>query len=92
MTIEEGLPDEINAAMQMEALTAQGLSISEAARALGISEETFYRWKDLSGAFDLARTFRALEQENARLRRIIAKQALDIAVLKNRQRGNFSGN
>jgi putative transposase len=93
MTIEESGPDEIIAALQeMEVLTAQGLSVPQAVHALGISEETFYRWKEQYGASHHARRIRALEEENVRLRRIIAKQALDIAVLKPRGAGPFSTN
>jgi putative transposase len=93
MTIEEGAPDEIIAALQeMDVLTSQGLSVPQAVHALGISEETFHRWKEQYGASHHARRLRALEEENVRLRRIIAKQALDIAVLKTRQPGRFSAN
>jgi putative transposase len=93
MTFEEGARDEIIAALQvMEVLTTQGLSVPQAVRALGISEGTFYRWSERYGASHNARRLRALEEENVRLRRIIANQALDIAVLKTRQPGPFFAN
>jgi putative transposase len=93
MTFEEGARDEIIAALQvMEVLTTQGLSVPQAVRALGISEETFYRWSERYGASHYARRLQALEEENVRLRRIIANQALDIAVLKTRQPGPFFAN
>jgi putative transposase len=93
MTIEEGAPDEIIAALQViKVLTTQGISVPQAARALGISEETFYRWRKRYAASHHARRLRALEEENVRLRRIIANQALDIAVLKTRQPEPFSAN
>jgi hypothetical protein len=76
----------------MEVLTTQGLSVPQAVRALGISEETFYRWSERYGASHYARRLLALEAENVRLRRIIAKQAIDIAVLKKRQPPPFFAN
>ena len=58
---------------------------------LGVSEQTFYRWRTKYGALkeDEAHRLRALELENARLKRIVAEQALDISMLKDLQRGNF---
>lgn len=58
---------------------------------LGISEQTFYRWRIKYGALkeDEAVRLRALEAENARLKRIVAEQALDISMLKDLQRGNW---
>ena len=58
---------------------------------LGVSEQTFYRWRTKYGALkeDEAHRLRALEQENARLKRIVAEQALDISMLKDLQRGNY---
>jgi len=59
---------------------------------LGVAEQTFYRWRLKYGALkeDEAQRLRALEQENARLKRIVAEQALDISMLKDLQRGNWS--
>jgi putative transposase len=58
---------------------------------LAISEKTFYRWRQKCGALkeDQAQRLKALEAENARLKRIVAEQALDISMLRDLQRGNW---
>lgn len=76
---------------EAEKLQGQGLSIPGVCKKLGISEQTFYRWRLKYGALkeDEAHRLKALEQENARLKRIVAEQALDISMLKDLQRGNW---
>lgn len=76
---------------EAEKLQAQGQTIPQVCKRLGVSEQTFYRWRTKYGALkeDEAHRLRALEQENARLKRIVAEQALDISMLKDLQRGNF---
>ena len=76
---------------EMEKLQAQGLSIPAATKRLGISDQTFYRWRLKYGALkeDEAQRLKALEQENSRLKRIVAEQALEISLMKDLQRGNF---
>ena len=58
---------------------------------LKISEQTFYRWRTKYGALkeDEAQRLKALEAENAGLKRIVAEQALDISMLKDLQKGNW---
>src|SRR6266516_2542246 len=75
---------------EAEKLQAQGLTIPQACKRLGISDQTFYRWRLKYGALkeDEAQRLRALEQENSRLKKIVAEQALDISMLKDLQRGN----
>jgi putative transposase len=66
-----------------------GLTIPQLCKKLGISDQTFYRWRIKFGLKeDEARRLKALEQENARLKKIVAEQALDISLLKDSQRGN----
>ncbi len=74
-----------------EKLQAQGLTIPQACKRIGISDQTFYRWRIKYGALkeDEAQRLKALEQENSRLNRIVADQALDISMLKDLQRGNW---
>lgn len=74
-----------------EKLQAQGLTIPETCKKLQISDQTFYRWRLKYGALkeDEAQRLRALEQENARLKRIVAEQALDISMLKDLNRGKW---
>jgi putative transposase len=76
---------------EAEKLQAQGATIPAVCKRLGVSDQTFYRWRSKYGALkeDEAHRLRALEQENARLKRIVAEQALDISMLKDVQRGNF---
>ncbi|MHB8437877.1 MAG: transposase [Acidimicrobiales bacterium] len=76
---------------EIEKLTGQGMSIPMAAKKVGITDQTFYRWRTRYGALkeDEAKRLQLLEQENARLKRIIAEQALDISMLKDLQRGKF---
>lgn len=76
---------------EMEKLQAQGSSIPAACKKLGISDQTFYRWRLKYGALkeDEAQRLKALEQENSRLKRIVAEQALEISLMKDLQRGNF---
>ena len=70
---------------------AQGLTIPQSCKRLGISEQTFYRWRIKYGALkeDEAQRLKALEQENSRLKKIVAEQALDISMLRDLQRGNW---
>ena len=76
---------------EAEKLQAQGATIPQACKKLGVSEQTFYRWRLKYGALkeDEAQRLKALEQENARLKRIVAEQALDISMLKDLQRGKW---
>jgi transposase-like protein len=76
---------------EMERLQGQGMTIPQACKRIGISDQTFYRWRIRYGALkeDEAQRLKALEQENARLKRIVAEQALDISLLKDLQRGNW---
>ena len=66
------------------------MTIPQVCKRLGVSEQTFYRWRTKYGALkeDEAHRLKALEQENSRLKRIVAEQALDISMLKDLQRGN----
>ena len=85
-------PEQIVAKLRdMERLQAQGMTIPEAARKLGISDQTFYRWRLRFGGLqeDEAQRFKSLEQENNRLKRIVAEQALDIQMLKDLNQGKW---
>jgi len=76
---------------EAEKLQGQGMSIPAVCKRLQISDQTFYRWRLKYGAMkeDEATRLRALEQENARLKRIVAEQAVDISMLKDLQRGKW---
>jgi putative transposase len=76
---------------EAERLQGQGATIPQVCKKLGVSEQTFYRWRTKYGALkeDEAIRLKTLEQENNRLKRIVAEQALDISMLKDLSRGNF---
>jgi putative transposase len=61
-----------------------GLKISDACRPHGISEQTYYHWRSKYGGMEIseARRLKELEEENSRLKRLVADQALDIQILK----------
>jgi putative transposase len=68
-----------------------GTPTSELCRRLGISQETLYRWKRKYGGLEVsdARRLRELEEENRRLKRLVAEQALDVLALKDVLSKNF---
>jgi putative transposase len=76
---------------EAEAQMAAGSSSPEVARKLGISEATFHRWRNQYGGMkaDATKRLKELESENARLKKIVADQAVDISILKEVSRGNF---
>lgn len=75
----------------VEALTAEGATVAEAAKKLGVSEQSIYRWKKNYGQMDKseARRLKELEKENARLKKLLAEKELDIDILKEVAKGNF---
>lgn len=76
---------------QIEVETSKGLTAGEACRKADVNEQTYYRWKKEYGGLrvDQARRLKTLEAENARLKRVVADQALDISILKEVSEGNF---
>ena len=76
---------------EAEKIQAQGMTVPALCKKIGVSEQTFYRWRIKYGALkdDEAARLKALEAENARLKRIVAEQALDISMLKDLQKGNW---
>jgi transposase-like protein len=85
-------PEQIVARLRdAEKMQAQGATIAQVCKKLGVGEQTFYRWRTKYGALkeDEAIRLKQLEQENARLKRIVAEQALDISMLKDLSKGNF---
>lgn len=76
---------------EAEIQLAKGIDIAQACRNLGISEQTYYRWRKEYGGLklDQAKKMKGLEKENARLKRIVANLALDNSILKEAAEGNF---
>lgn len=69
----------------------KGLRVPEVCKQLGISEQTYYRWRTKYGGMDpqMAKQLKELEKENARLKRLVADQALDMLILKEAARPNL---
>ena len=76
---------------EAEVALAQGQTVGQICRTLGIAEQTFYRWRREYGGLKIeqAKRLKALEQENARLRRVVADLTLDKLILQEAVRGNF---
>jgi putative transposase len=68
-----------------------GLSAAELCRKHGISDATFYKWRAKYGGMDVsdARKLKALEEENAKLKRLLAESVMDNATLKEMLTKNF---
>ena len=85
-------PEQIGARLRdAEKMQAQGATILAGVQEARGQEQTFYRWRTKYGALkeDEAARLKTLEQENARLKRIVPEQALDISMLKDLSKGNF---
>ena len=76
---------------QADRMLADGSDIAAVCRELGISEQTYYRWRKEYGGVktDQAKRLKELEKENARLKRLLADAELDKAILKEAASGNF---
>ena len=76
---------------EAEVALAQGESVAKVARRLGVAEPTYYRWRREYGGLrvDQAKRLKELERENSRLKRLVADQALDNAMLRDVAAGNF---
>lgn len=81
----------INMLREAEVLLNQDSTVGEVCRKLGISEQTYYRWrKDYGGMrVDQAKRLKELEKENARLKKLVADLSLANDILKEAARGNF---
>ena len=75
---------------ETEVELAQGRSVTEVCRSLGVPEQTYYRWRKEYGGLkmDQAKRLKVLEQENTRLRRAVADLTLDKQILQEVTRGN----
>lgn len=84
-------PEEIIGKLrEAEVLIAQGRTVAEAARAIGVTEQSYYRWRKEYGGLkmDQARRLKELERENARLRKAVADLTLDKLILAEAAKGN----
>ena len=76
---------------QADVALGKGQKVPEVCKSLGISEQTYYRWRQKYGGMapDLSKQLRALEKENSRLKKLVADQALDMEILKEAAKGNW---
>ena len=76
---------------EAEVLLSQGDSVGEVSRKLGVTEQTYYRWRREYGGMrvEQARRLKDLEKENTRLKKLVADISLDNAILKEAAKGNF---
>jgi putative transposase len=76
---------------EADVLLARGQTMVEVCRQLAISDQTYYKWRKEYGGMhvDQAKRLKQLEQENGRLKRVVADLTLDNAILKEVSRGNF---
>jgi transposase-like protein len=76
---------------QVDVLTAQGRTVAEAIRQIGVTEVTYYRWRNEYGGLksDQVKRLKELEMENARLRQAVSDLTLEKLILKEAASGNF---
>jgi putative transposase len=76
---------------EAQAKLAEGLTVEEVCRQIGISDATYYNWRKQYGQMDVnqVRQLKAIQKENARLKKVVADLSLDNAILKEALSGNF---
>ena len=81
----------INHLREADVLLAQGRTVGEVCRQIGVSEQSYYRWRKEYGGLKVgqARRLKDLEAENARLKRAVAELTLDKLILKEAAEGNW---
>lgn len=85
-------PEEIVSKLrQVEVLQGRGMSVADAVRQIGVTQQTYYRWRKLYGGMgrEQLRRLKELEKENQRLRRAVSDLTLDKLILTEAARGNF---
>ena len=76
---------------EADGLLAGGVHVPEVCRQIGISEGTYHRWRGLYGGLEpkALKRLRVLEKENARLKKIVADQAMDLSILREVAQGKY---
>ena len=85
-------PEQIIAKLrQVEIEMSRGKSVAEAVKVIGVTDQTYYRWRKEYGGVrtDQAKRLKELERENARLKKLVAEAELDKAILREAASGNF---
>jgi len=81
----------MNKLREAEVHISQGIPIGEASRKIGVTQQTYYRWRKEYGGLRIeqVKKLKSLEKENARLKKLVADLSLDNAILKEAAEGNF---
>ena len=81
----------VNKLREADVHLAKGQTVAQACKAIGVTEQTYYRWKKEYGGLrlDQAKRLKELEKENSRLKQLLADAELDKAILKEAASGNF---
>ena len=83
--------DIINKLREADVMQAEGMTVAEVVKAIGIHEQTYYRWRREYGGMKVTqmKRLKALEQENTRLRKAVSDLSLDKVILQEAAQGNF---
>ena len=81
----------INRLREVEVMVSKGNTVGEACKKIGVTEQTYYRWRKQYGGMKVeqAKRLKELEKENVRLKKLVADLSLDNAILKEVSQGNF---
>ncbi len=84
-------PQIIEKLRQADVALGKGQKVPDICRTLEITEQTYYRWRQKYGGMapEMAKQLKALGKENARLKKLVAEQALDMEILKEAAKGNW---
>ena len=84
-------PQIIEKLRQADVALGKGQKVPDICKSLDITEQTYYRWRQKYGGMapEMAKQLKALEKENARLKKLVAEQALDMEILKEAAKGNW---
>ena len=88
---KHGISEIINKLREAEVLLGEGYDLMQTCRRIGVSKQTFYRWRQEYGGLkvDQVKRFKQMESENGRLKRAVAELTLDNQILKEAAEGNF---
>ncbi len=81
----------INKLRQAEVELARGATVPQACKKIGVTDQTYYRWRTEYGGMrvEQAKRLKQLEKENGRLKKLVGEQALDLAILREAALGNY---
>ncbi len=84
-------PQIIEKLRQADVALGKGQKVPDICKLLDVTEQTYYRWRQKYGGMapEMAKQLKALEKENARLKKLVAEQALDMEILKEAAKGNW---